>query len=221
MAKISPTDITLEALKAGQFRTEFPKFYEQKNFTENNVAHDQQNVYDHAIAVLESLEELLRLEFVKQADAREKIEQYLQTVPEKQTRQTLIFLATVFHDLGKMHTVVEVSPGVFSCPSHELISLGLAKEYWPQLDLTPAEQTWLENFISQHGYMHGFLDAYLKGQSKKALVDALQQSLGDLTLGLLLFVYADLKGSDLQKLNPASFTQRVAAVEQLIDQVVI
>jgi hypothetical protein len=42
MAKISPADITLPALKAGQFQAEFPQFYNLKKVIENSAYHNQQ-----------------------------------------------------------------------------------------------------------------------------------------------------------------------------------
>jgi hypothetical protein len=213
--KISPQDITLEALKAGKFNKAFPLLATLKRTVENNSAHDQQSVLDHTLGVLAALNKNFSLEFVKDEKVRKKLQAYLGEKTEISSRQTLIFLATVFHDVGKAQTLIEISPGVMACPGHELISKGIAREYLKEIELTIIEKSWILQFILLHGYVHGLLAVRL-GRKDRKFFDAFHDAAGDLTAGLLLFVHADNLGSDLQKLNPEDFAQRTQAIQDMI-----
>ncbi|HEX9817703.1 MAG TPA: hypothetical protein VGA89_02315 [Patescibacteria group bacterium] len=219
MTKISPADITLETLTAGQFQAEFPAFYDLKKVVENSTYHDQQNVYDHTIAVLRGLTKLFQLDFV-QPTRSPKLQAYLAEKPVKVTRQTLIFLATVFHDLTKEAVLIEVAPGKFSAPGHELLAVGIAKNYLAKTALTEADIVWICDFIEAHGYVHSLIDVKLKRTDRDFFI-LFQETMGDSAVGLLFFVYADLLGSDLQKTEKQTYQARVKAVEEMIDWAVL
>lgn len=215
--KHSPATITLEALKAGQFQTDFPKFYALKTVEENNSAHEHQVVLDHVLAVLTSLQEVLKLDFIKDDEVKAKLRRYLDHSPDILTRESLIFLATVFHDIGKLETLVEKEPGVFACPAHELVGAGIAREYLDQIELSTREKIWILQFITLHGYVHALFDVYFqKKDQDHAFFNSFRQAVGDLDAGLLLFVHADNLGSDLKKLNPAEFERRAQAIEDML-----
>jgi len=216
MAKIDPQSITLAALKAEEFQTVFPAFYALKDVEENSAYHQHQKVYDHALLVLEGLESLLTLDFVDHQQKKEQLAEYLAGQPDKLSRQKLIFLATVFHDIGKAEVLIETAPGEFRAPGHELLGVGIAKDYLTKIDLTTAEKDWIFRFITAHGYVHGLIDVKLN-RTDRDFYSLFRKSVGDLDVGLLFFVYADLLGSDLQRSEPQQYQARVQAVEEMID----
>ena len=146
---------------------------------------------------------------------KSRLQAYLAEKPANVSRQTLIFLATICHDLGKEESLIETSPGNFSAPAHELLGVGYAKQYLEQLDLTDFEKDWIFRFIIAHGYVHGLVDVKLK-RIDGNFFSLYRKSVGDLDAGLLLFVYADLLGSDLKKADPEDFQAKTSAVEEMI-----
>ena len=215
MVKISPADITLAALKNGQFQADYPKFYALKKVVENSSYHHQQSVYDHTVSVLEGLLKVFQLDFAKTAEKRSQLEAYLTAKPVAVSRQTLIFLATVFHDVAKGAVLIESAPGQFVAPGHELLAVGVARKYLAKVDLTEAEKEWICRLIEAHGYVHGLIDVKLK-RTDQDFFALYRESVGDLDIGLLFFVYADLLGSDLKKADPAMYQARIEAVEDML-----
>lgn len=212
---LSPADITLDALKSGALSAQFPQFYALKEVEENSVAHNHQLVFDHVILVLEALEKLLTLEFVQELALKQKLQAYLDQRHETVDRRTLLFLGTVFHDIGKAETLVEVEDGVMACPAHELIGAGIAAQCVEKIDLSPQERAWIVQFVRLHGYVHALIDIRLK-RTDRDFFAPFQAAVGDMDAGLLLFVWADLLGSDFPAAAPDKYALREQAVRDMI-----
>jgi len=215
MVKLAPQAITLKSLKDGDFTDVFPQFYRLKNTKENSAYHNHQSVYDHVIAVLEGLEKLFALAFIKNESLKAKLQTYLVSKLDKVSHQTLIFLATVFHDMGKAEVLIETALGNFSAPGHELTGVSWARRCLQQVDLTEVEKEWIYQFVLAHGYMHGLVSVKLQRSDRDFFAELLY-AMGDLAPGLLLFVYAHLLGSDLQQADPNDYQAKINAVEEMI-----
>jgi len=111
--RIQITDLTIENLRDRKFIQEIPEFYQLRNVVENFPPwHYHESVFDHTLAVLE--QESLILQQIPDA-----LRNYLRQKPFLQySRQDLLHLSIVFHDIGKLETFVQTGE-VTSCSGHE------------------------------------------------------------------------------------------------------
>jgi len=106
------TDITINNLRTGKLRLQLPEFYRLKKVIEINIVHDNQTVFNHTIAVLKNLNRIVN---------DKKASLYLKQTIDGKTKRQLLFVAGVFHDIGKNKSCVLVG-GKTDCPEHEYLS---------------------------------------------------------------------------------------------------
>lgn len=190
---LKPADITLEKIEEGFFEKELPEFYALKNVIENNIGHVNDPVFHHSIESVEALEKLLAI-------ASSAAQKSLDEVIGGLRRREILFLATLFHDIGKLTDVPDTN-GMFlnhNLTGAELVQTTILK----QIALEPLAQIRFVELIANHLLLHEI-------SNNKEHVDELFEKFladySDIALELTLLVLADLRGSNLPELNPALF----------------
>jgi putative nucleotidyltransferase with HDIG domain len=146
MEQIKLSKFTLERIKNKEFEKLIPEFYELEKVIENNLWHNNDSVYDHTLTVLEKLGALLK-------NVKDKISNHLNRKITKYTRKDLLFLAALFHDVGKKETFVKENNKT-SCPNHEKVSAKKAKEILSRFDLSEEEKKLVIQIIKYHNAIH-------------------------------------------------------------------
>ena len=176
-------DLTLENLKSGNLRIDLPEFYELQNCIENFPPwHFNESVYDHVISVLTELEKIFHRK-------NKSLESYFLEKPSQDyTRRQLLYLATVFHDIGKPETLV-VERDKRYCPGHEQIGTEKSRKILSRFNLLQAEKNRVLQIIELHG------DFCVTSHGKAAIQDyiKLKQKYPHIFLDLIVFELADTK----------------------------
>ena len=177
-------DLTLENLKSGNLKRDLPEFYELQGCIENFAPwHFNESVYDHTISVLEELEKIFQRD-----DSR--LINYFQVRPhESYTKRQLLYLSTVFHDIGKPETLV-VEDDKRYCPGHEQIGAEKLKVILERFDILRKEKERILQIVGLHG------DFCVTNHEKTTTEDyaRLKRKYPEIFLDLIVFELADTKG---------------------------
>ena len=93
MAKIQLSDITISNLNSDKFIKELPEIYALKKNIENNPWHLNQTTFSHTMLSLKAL--------IRNFETYKHLETYLDEIVEKNPRKTILFIATLYHDIAK------------------------------------------------------------------------------------------------------------------------
>jgi UTP:GlnB (protein PII) uridylyltransferase len=193
------SSISVETIQKGELEKEIPEFYELKNVVENNAWHENDSVFDHTLSVVGSLLTVIQ-------DSGEKVISVLNQKVDRNTRHDLLFLATLFHDIGKKETIIK-NNGITSCPDHESKGAEKTKPILERFDLSQKEKNWIFTLIKHHGEINFVLNE--KDGTLAQRYAAVQNDFSDIALELILFSIADVQGSQVNKKNPAEGEYRV------------
>ena len=207
MKKINPIVVLdIVKLRAGEFMQLIPEIYELKDAVENNPWHHYESVFDHTLSVLENLKVLLE-------KTSQKINSYLDQKVEKHTRRQLLFLGTLFHDIGKKEALVKNGESS-TCPNHEEIGFVKSEKILDGFDLPKTEKEFVARIVKNHGAIHNILD--LKNNNLKQDYGDFKNKFSDMSLELILLGFADTSGSYLKKTNPEEFKFRISFFENVL-----
>ena len=210
--------ITAAKLRSNEYAETFPEYYALRTVTENGPWHDHQNVFDHVVAVFTELEKVLSLDFLTQ-EQKAKITQYLQERIDTHTKQELLMVATLLHDIAKKDTLVMDKNGGSRCPGHELLGAGQVKKFSERFGLSAAEEKRVERIVRWHGFISDVLTLILSNGQMEKYVDLFRETVGDVEIELLLLMYADLHGCDLQKSAPEQFEKSAELLRKMLADV--
>ena len=141
------SEITVDVVKRGKLKDIIPELYELKEVVENSDWHNQEVVFDHTIDVLENLGKVI-------SDSNESIRKSLAEVVDINTREDLLRVSALFHDLGKKETVADLGGGLIKCPGHEEVSARLAEEILKRFEVSPGESEIIVRIVKNHGLIH-------------------------------------------------------------------
>lgn len=217
MSSIDHSKLTLANFKAGQLDQDFPILKKLSSIIENTPWHLNQSVLDHTVAVLSAFEKLEKKGFVDLPES-DKLQAYFSQKIAGISKSELIIMVMIFHDAGKVYTLVENTEGNRSCPGHEIVSVGIAKKALKKTTLKEIHQEWVLKAISMHGQIHNLIDTKI-GRNDNEFLEKSKEVLGAQILDLLVFYYCDILGGDLEKTNKKAFRQRLKTTEELIQYV--
>lgn len=210
---ITPTD-----LRSEKYISVFPEYYQLKGVIENDEKwHVNQNVFDHVLAGFENLEKILSLDFLP-VDVAEKISAYLDQRVEELTRKNLLKIGIFLHDIAKKDTVMEIKPGFFSCPGHELIGASQVKNYQERFGLTSTETEYVRRLVLNHGLVSSIATLTMANGDQNRYFELFQKAVGDVAIELLLLIKADDEATDLAKTSPNEFNNREQTLINLLVQ---
>lgn len=201
----SISDITATKLQKGEYTALLPELYELQKITENGIWHVHQTVFDHVVKVVSSYEALLRFDFLS-PEQKKKIEGYLDKKIDTHTQKDILTLTVLLHDIAKSKTLITHSDGSASCPGHELIGASMMKQFFARFELSDAEADRLERMVRYHGFVSEIIGRIAETHDVDNNRLLFQDTVGDIALDLLLFIYSDLHGADLEQTQPQVFS---------------
>ena len=206
MLKIS--DISIEKLKSKNLKDKLPELFELKKFIENNEWHDNDSVFNHTLNVLIKLKETIR------NITNKEITSYLNERIDKYKRKDLLFLAALFHDIGKTQTFLKLNKYTL-CPKHEEKGSKMVKPILDRFDLSEKEKQIVIKIIKHHGEIHNILDPknpHFHEQYKK-----FKSKYKDVFIELILLGLCDTLGSHLKNNKPEEFNFRINFYKKVLD----
>lgn len=205
---IQISKITSKSLKDKEYLESFPEYYELASVTENSLWHINQNVLDHVIDVYAGLEKVLvsdESKFEKQT----KLTTYLSQVIGNQSRQHILKVATLLHDIAKTDVLVVWPDGTAGCPGHELIAARRVKDFANRFNLDPQAESYVERIVRYHGFISEILNLMIANKNKEKYLKIFKDTVDDVAIELTLLMQADLLGSDLEKSDKSGYDQRM------------
>lgn len=140
--------LTSERLKSGAFKDTLPEYYNLAVAVENNSWHKDQNVFDHCISVLAALEKILE----QQRKDQPWLQAFLNQTHGKYTRQQLLIIATVLHDIAKPQTLIINADGSTSCPGHERIGSCRVPDFSERFTLDKRGEQQIRHIVRDHDF---------------------------------------------------------------------
>lgn len=213
------SSLTSKSIAEGKLQEILPEFYDLKNITENNPWHLHQTVFDHVVRVISGMEKVLQLDFFN-SENKKRIEKYLNTRRGKATRKEILVVATILHDIAKLHTCIEnKETKATRCPGHEILGSFMAGRMGKRFGLEKTSITHLQNIVLHHGFIHEILNLILEKRSAEKFIKLYCDATEHFSLEVVLLAYADMLGSDLPKALPQAFTEREKVIKQILQYI--
>jgi len=204
-------------LKRGKYKKFIPEIYELNGVVENSPWHLNQNVFDHTVLVLKSLESLLNSLSTKKSGG--SLNKALDSKLGKYRKRDLLKLAALYHDIGKSETIEENEKGTTSCPDHEAAGAKIAAIYFDKFSLTKDQIDYLKRLITLHTVIIDYLKKIDEKDKEEYYLSEYKKHVGELYLELMFLFHSDLVGSDLKKSEPEKYEKYKSLVEDLIKRV--
>lgn len=202
--QLSIQKITAAKLKAGKLEDVLPEFYSLKQITEKNDWHTKPNVFDHAISVLENFERLVNCHFLS-AKTKKLAKKHMQKKIDRHSREELLKVAVLIHDISKKDAIIADSMGITACPGYEILASGMVRDFQARFDLSDAEVEYVQKLVLYHGFAHDILRIAAKRKPQLRYYKLFQNIVGPQYIELLIFAYSDMLGSDVVKQQTADF----------------
>jgi len=212
---IDISKVTSKSLRDKEYLSSFPEYYELASVTENSLWHNNQNVLDHVVGVYSGLETVLEFNDLKLGQ-KNTLNEYLSDVAGNQTRQNLLKVATLLHDIAKTDVLVKRPDGTAGCPGHELIAAARVKNFAKRFDLDSKAESNVERIVRYHGFVSEILNLMIANQDKEKYFRIFNETVGDIAIELTLLMHADLLGCDLEKVDKKGYDDRISLLEWML-----
>jgi UTP:GlnB (protein PII) uridylyltransferase len=219
-SQLQLSQVTADFLNSAESSEFLPEHQILKQSIENNGAHDHQKTYDHIAGVMRGMEWLFQMEFLTTTE-KEKLTAYLQQKIITHSRQDLLRLLVLCHDLAKGQALISNPDGTAACPGHEILSAARVPEFQARFGLDKTEVNWVQQLVRLHDEPHHLLTLGLAKPTEQAqIISQFAAGVGDGSVELILMVYADILGGDMQTLNPPEFKARTTLCQTWLKQLV-
>ena len=198
-------DITIEKLENNEFINELPELYELREVIENNEWHNHDSVFNHTMSVLKSCENILK-------DVNSQINSYLNEKIGTHTKKQLMFLANLFHDIGKKETMVQQGEDYCLAPKHEEVGAEKLRPMLDRIDLTEKEKEFVIKLVKSHSAIHFIIAPEFKEKE----YEEFKITYKDIYLELIIMAMADTVGSQLNENNPEQFRFRINFYKEIL-----
>jgi len=184
-------------LQFDYFLKKIPEINILKNYTENNVVHNNEDVLSHTKKVFKNVIEILNRKDVN-------IEN------EKKFR---FILAIFLHDYGKKDTFITEEGKTTSCKDHENVSVDniIKENFLSRFDIIDYNKKWILYFIKNHAEIHKVFTEDDPETNININNFKLEHS-GDFVENLI-FGIADLKDSYFKISNQKEYERRIKILE--------
>ncbi len=223
---IAINTVTVSKLKSGALKDSFPEYYQLASVVENNPWHKNQNAFDHVVKVYSHLLETLKLHFLNK-DEQEWVLRYIANSPSRKSnskatysRKDLLLIATLLHDIAKKHTSVTNPDGSAYCPGHELIGASQVSNFSSRFGLHKNDEIHVEKIVRYHGLISEFLNLIIANGKLDFYLQLFVDTVKNTEIELLLLMYADLHGCDLEQLNKQAFNARKKIIISLLKKII-
>jgi putative nucleotidyltransferase with HDIG domain len=207
MERIKLSKFTLERIKNKEFEKFIPEFYELEKVIENDLWHNNDSVLNHSISISIELEKLFK-------KLNKRVRFYLNRKIDTHFKKELLFLAAIFHDIGKKETFKKEKDAT-SCLKHEKIGAMKLKKILPRFNLSEKERKFIIKIVRNHGFLHDILNHPEENPEKKA--EEFKRKYFDIFLEVILLSIADMCGSQLKLNNPEEFNFRINFLNKIIN----
>ena len=147
-------------------------------------------------------------------DCKEDYKSLLSEKVKENTREDLLLLSALFHDIGKKETLEE-SCGKTRCPNHEMVGSRLFKKIASLINLSSREADIVSKIIEFHAEIHKTLDrddTYFENSYKEFQKRFSSTYVEQTILGL-----SDSLHTSFEQYNPKEYSRRKnLLVEKLI-----
>lgn len=201
-------DISVEDLQDKKYQEIFPDLYLLKGLIEFGLWHNHQDIFDHILKDFKYLHLIIKnppLDKEKEIIFRNRLSQKI----DNHTREELLKLMILYHDVGKRHTLISTA-NVTATPGHEHIAALLIKQNKKIKDnfsLSIKELNILSHLISLHDFISDIADIY-EHREDDSLLDLFSKIAGGWDVELAMFILADLYGSDLIDIDNKMYQKR-------------
>lgn len=192
-------DITIKKIKSNRLLDELPEFYELKNVIENGNWHNHESTFEHTLNVLYNYVKFL-------IKSKGKISGYLNKKINTYQVKDLIYLAILFHDLGKKETIIK-SGDKSSFPLHEKISATKSRRILKKFNLSASENEFVLEIIKKHSYLHSIVE--MDNKKLEQQFNGLKKKMPRYIVGLVILVMADTINSHLKVTMPEKYKFRI------------
>ncbi len=213
---IDISQLTSKSLKDKAYLDSFSEYYKLATVTENGLWHNNQNVLDHVIGVYAGLETILEYKDTEVAQ-KDVLSNYLSELIGSQTRQNILKVATLLHDIAKTDVLVKKPDGTAGCPGHDLIAAGRVKNFAERFGLDNKSESYVERIVRYHGFISEILDLMIANQDKEKYFRIFNETVGDVAIELTLLMHADLLGSDLEKSDKQGYNERINLLSWMLE----
>lgn len=201
------SDITIEKLRNSELINELPELYDLKDVIENNDWHNDDSTLNHTLTVVEKLLEI-------EKSLNENVKSYLDQKIDKNTRRDILFIAAIFHDIGKKEACKQVGMET-SFAGHEEFGSFKVRGILDRFELSEREKEVIVKIIKNHDEIHTILD-YKDGTLDKRF-EEVKNKLKDIYLELVLLTLADTMGCQLKDNLPDEFEFRVNYYKKILE----
>lgn len=202
IVKISGID-----LKKGLYKEQFPDVYKLKGLIEKSFWHDNQDVFDHTIAVFEALKQLITdPKFTLRLS--KKIGFY--------TKKEILLLLALYHDIGKPYIFTKDKNGLTNYKSHPEMGSLLFEKSKTNFPLSPKEKNILAFLILHHGLASRIADIY-EQKNVEDILKLFRKLTKDWAFELTVLLLADLEGNDLKKTSRESYLKRKKTLINMLE----
>jgi putative nucleotidyltransferase with HDIG domain len=178
---------------------ELPEIYQLKEIIENNDWHNHESVFDHTLTVLRELKKIIKT-------SSPKIKRELNKRIDNYRRKDLLFLAALFHDIGKRKTLRKINDITWSS-GHEREGAKKVKKILDRFDLSEKEKRIVRKIVRNHGLIP--IIAYPKNNNLSREFNEFKSRYSDIFLELILLAIADTIKSYLRITKPKEFEFRM------------
>jgi len=202
--------LTAEKLKAGEYREILPEIYTLKNVIENNIAHVNQDVFDHTVKVCASLEQLLA------ETKNQKILNYFQEKIGQYSKSDLLKIVALFHDIAKSKTIIINKDGSTMCPEHEKIGSLMVRDFINRFALDIVSEERVVKILNSHGLLHELLAQQINVEDYNKLLNKLKNSVPEFYIDIIYLTSADMMGGKPNKEALIIIQNRKRIIEDLL-----
>lgn len=223
MEHIDIQDITADSLEAGDWREQLPELYALEEVREQNAWHRlKASIFDHIVAVYRELEIMLPFDEVLLADFKAFFRSVLKDQVGDKSREDLLKIMVLVHDIHKKEALIINPDGSTKAPGHELFSARLPQVVAGRFGLDAVQVDWLRRLTLFHDLPHNVLEILVHGEGSDSsnYLGLMQEVVGEKLPELMLFVLADMRGSDLRELIPEEYATRETKWVELVEHMV-
>ncbi len=222
-------EITAMALANESLKDIFPEIYELKKLIERNVWHRGETTFEHIVEVIENLEKLLPLEFIRDKKLKSKLlKRFISFMPkgaQKYNRKELLLLGALLHDIGKLQTYIINDDNTIRFPEHEEKGVEFAVNIAIRLEIKEQELSLIKDLVKYHAKPN-YLSTSVRSKTPEEQTSAMRELiffLGENAFEISLLALADFETSNTKHSDPDLFefqqcylTQFVLLASQLI-----
>jgi UTP:GlnB (protein PII) uridylyltransferase len=197
-------------VRDGKWSGEIPEVYALRDVVENSRRwHKNDSVFDHSLRAMDGLDDVLE-------KAGETVHTYLGQVVGRYSRKELLYLALLFHDLGKKDTL-RVVDGFTQAPDHESVGAEQAVPILSRLGLTEEESDYVVVLIRNHGVTFSAVTPQNDRQEEQ--ISEIREQYGDVFVEIILLSMADALGSQIGETDPTEFIFRIRTYEGILERI--